>query len=108
MAEQPSRACEASDREPFKRRLRLTSWPRPFSDVFKIFKHPNFDIQIGDLPNVQISPNLSGRQLRIQGATLLFGSTSKSQRIASYNFWDKFKFESTLNFKGIQTFPKKI
>jgi hypothetical protein len=27
--------------------------------------------------------------------------------IASYKFWDKFKFASSLNFKGIQTFLKK-
>jgi hypothetical protein len=27
--------------------------------------------------------------------------------IASYKFWDKFKFESSMNFKGIQTFLKK-
>jgi hypothetical protein len=73
----------------------------------KIFKYPNFDIWIGDLPNVQISPNVAGRHVGIQGATLLFGSISKSQRIASLKFWHKFKFESSLNFKGIQTFLKK-
>jgi hypothetical protein len=31
----------------------------------------------------------------------------KTQSIASYKFWDKFKFESSLNFKGIRTFLKK-
>jgi hypothetical protein len=36
-----------------------------------------------------------------------FSPTSKSKRIASYKFWDKFKFESSLNFKGIQTFLEK-
>jgi hypothetical protein len=51
------RAREASDRAPFKRRLRLTSGPGPFSHFFKIFKHPKVDIQIGDLLDVQISPN---------------------------------------------------
>jgi hypothetical protein len=43
----------------------------------------------------------------MQGETLLFGSSSKSQWIASYKFRDKFKFESSMNFKGIQTFLKK-
>jgi hypothetical protein len=28
----------------------------------------------------------------------------QSQRIVSYNFWNKFEFEYSLNFKGIQTF----
>jgi hypothetical protein len=42
----------------FKRRLRLTSGPRHFLFI-KIFKHPHFDIQIGDLPDVQISPTFS-------------------------------------------------
>jgi hypothetical protein len=41
------------------------------------------------------------------GSNLLFVSSSKSQRIASYKFWDKFKCESSMNFKGIQTFLKK-
>jgi hypothetical protein len=27
--------------------------------------------------------------------------------IASYKFWNKFKFESSLNFKGLQTFLEK-
>jgi hypothetical protein len=82
--------------------------PWPFSDFLKIFKHPNFDIRIGDLPDVQILPYFAGRQHGTQGAALLLGSTSKSHRIASYKFWDKFKFESSMNFKGIQTFLKNI
>jgi hypothetical protein len=107
VAKQPSRVRNASNRAPFKRCLRLTCGPEPFSDFLKIFKHPNFDIRIGDLPDVQISPNCAGRYLGTQGATLLLGSASKSQRIASYKFWDKFKFESSLNFKVIQSFQKK-
>jgi hypothetical protein len=43
----------------------------------------------------------------MQGETFLSGSGSKSHRIASYKFWDKFKFEYSMNFKGIQTFLKK-
>jgi hypothetical protein len=35
MAEQLSCVSEASDREPFKRHLRLTSGPRPFSDFLR-------------------------------------------------------------------------
>jgi hypothetical protein len=35
------------------------------------------------------------------------GTTSKSHRIESYKFWSKFKFESSLNFKGVQTFLEK-
>jgi hypothetical protein len=57
-AKQLSHACDASVRAPFKWRLRLTSGPRHFLFI-KIFKHPQFDIQIGDFPYVQISPNFS-------------------------------------------------
>jgi hypothetical protein len=42
--------------------------------------------------------------LELQRTTFLFDSTLNSQSIASYKFWNKFKFESSLNFKGIQTF----
>jgi hypothetical protein len=38
---------------------------------------------------------------------LLFGPTSKSQRIASYKFWNKIKIETSSNFKGVQTFLEK-
>jgi hypothetical protein len=48
-----------------------------------IFTHPIFEIQNGDLPDVQNSPNFVGRQLETYGDTLLFGPTSKSHRIAS-------------------------
>jgi hypothetical protein len=51
-----------------------------------IFKHPQFDIRIGDLPDVEISPNFAGQQIRTQGETSLFVSSSKSQMIASYKF----------------------
>jgi hypothetical protein len=36
----------------------------------------------------------------------MFDSTSNSPRIACYKFWNQFEFESSLNFKGIQTFLK--
>jgi hypothetical protein len=79
-------------------------WALAFFLFIKIFKHPHIDIRIGDLPDVPILPNFAGRHIGAQGATSLFISSSKSQRIASYKFWDKFKFESSLNFKGIQPF----
>jgi hypothetical protein len=44
-------AHEASDRAPFKRPLSLTGGPRIFLFI-KIFKHPHFDIRIGDLIDV--------------------------------------------------------
>jgi hypothetical protein len=59
------------------------------------------------LPAVQNSPNYSSRQIETQGATLLFGPTSESLRIASYKFWNKFKFQFSLNFKGVQTILEK-
>jgi hypothetical protein len=37
----------------------------------------------------------------------MFIQTSKCHRIECYKFWNKFKFESSLNFKGVQTFLKK-
>jgi hypothetical protein len=48
---------------PVKRRLRLTSGPRLYFIISVIFNHTNFEIRNGDLPNVQNSPNFSGRQL---------------------------------------------
>jgi hypothetical protein len=33
--------------------------------------------------------------------------TSNSVKIASYKFWNKFKFESSFNFKRVQTFLEK-
>jgi hypothetical protein len=82
-------------------------WACHFSELFNIFKHLHFDIRIGDIPNVQTSLNFAGRQIGTQGATSFFVSSSKSQRIAGYKLWDKFKFESSMNIKGIQTFLKK-
>jgi hypothetical protein len=43
------------------RRGPLASEPCHFSEFFKIFKHPNFEILNGDLPDVQISQNFAGR-----------------------------------------------
>jgi hypothetical protein len=45
--------------------------------------------------------------METEGTTFLFGTTSNSQRIASYKSWNKFELESYLNFKGIQTFLQK-
>jgi hypothetical protein len=45
--------------------------------------------------------------LETEGATLIFGTASNSLRVSSYKFWNKFKFESFLNFKGTQTFLEK-
>jgi hypothetical protein len=47
-------------------------WAPAFFLFVKISKHPQFDIRIGDLPDVQISPNFAGRQLGAQEGTLLF------------------------------------
>jgi hypothetical protein len=57
-ATQLSHTRDAIIRTPFKRRLRLTSGPSIFVFI-NIFKHPHFDIRIGDLLDVQISPNFS-------------------------------------------------
>jgi hypothetical protein len=91
--------------KPLKRPLRLTSGPGSFV-IFKL-NLTNFEIQISDLHDVQSSPIFAGRQLEIQGATFLFDTTSNSLRISCYKFWSKFKFESSLNFRGVQTFLEK-
>jgi hypothetical protein len=39
----------------------LASEPCHFSEFFKIFKLPHFDIRIGDLPNVKTSSNFACR-----------------------------------------------
>jgi hypothetical protein len=75
--------------------------------ISKIFKHLIFETRIGDFPDVQTLPKFAGRQLGTQGETFHFGPTSKSQRIASYKFWNKIKIETSSNFKGVQTFLKK-
>jgi hypothetical protein len=55
------RACAGDRREPLSSGLRLTSGPRLHFIFSKIFNHPNFEIRISDLPNVQNSPNFAGR-----------------------------------------------
>jgi hypothetical protein len=52
----------------------------------------------------EICQIFAGLQFETQGATLLFGPTPKSHCIGCYKFWNKFKFESSLNFKGVQNF----
>jgi hypothetical protein len=44
--------------------------------------------------------------METQGIDFIFGITSNSLGISSYNFWNKFKFKYSLKFKGIQTFLK--
>jgi hypothetical protein len=58
MAEQLARAREASDRALFNRPPSLTGRPNIFLFI-KVFKHPHFDIRIGELLAVQISPNFA-------------------------------------------------
>jgi hypothetical protein len=48
-------------------------------------------------------PYYSPRLLGLPGP----GPASNSLGISSYKFWNKFKFESSLNFKGVQTFLQK-
>jgi hypothetical protein len=52
MAAQLSRVRDANVRAPFKRPLSLTGGPQCFYLFIKIFKHPHFDIQFGDLLDV--------------------------------------------------------
>jgi hypothetical protein len=80
------------------------NWARLFFVFSKLFNHPKYEIRIGILPDVQNSPNFAGRLFETYGATLHFGPTSKSNGISCYKFWNKFKFESYLNFKGVQNF----
>jgi hypothetical protein len=47
-------------------------------------------------------------EFETQGETLLFGSTSKSNWIAYYKFWNKFKFEFSRILKGYKTFCKNL
>jgi hypothetical protein len=82
-------------------------WARLHFIFSKIFSHPNIEIQIGELFDVKNSPNFVGRQFKIWGTTLHFGPTSNSLRIATYTFWNKFKFECSLDFKWVQTFLEK-
>jgi hypothetical protein len=68
----------------------------------------NFEIQIGVLSDAKHYPNFVGRQFKAQGATLLFELTPKYHRIARYKFWNKFKLESSLNFKGVKPLRKNL
>jgi hypothetical protein len=76
--------------------------------ISNLFSHPNFKIQISVLPDIQNSPKFAGQHFETEGATLLFGPTSKSLYIASYKFWIQFIFESSLNFRGVKAFLEKI
>jgi hypothetical protein len=76
--------------------------------IFQDFQSSKFEIQISDLLDAETSPIFAGRKLETQGVTFLFGTTSNSLRISCYNLWKIFKFESSLNFRGVQTFLKKI
>jgi hypothetical protein len=82
-------------------------WARLYFVISKHFNHPNFEIQIGVLPDVQNSQKVSGREFETQGETLLFGPTSKSNWIAYYKFWNKLKFEFSRILKGYKTFWNK-
>jgi hypothetical protein len=83
-------------------------WARLYFVISMLFNHPNIEIQIGVLPDVQNSQNVSGREFETQGETLLFGPTSKSNWIAYYKFWNKFKFEFSRILKGYKTFCKNL
>jgi hypothetical protein len=82
-------------------------WARPYFIILSIFNQPNFEIRIGVLLDLQNSPNFAGRHFETQGATLIVSPTSKSHCIASYKFWNQFKFEYSLNLRGVQTFLEK-
>jgi hypothetical protein len=95
-------------REPFKRSLWLTSGPRLFSDFSRFSILQTLKSKSMTFPMSKLCQFLQVRQLETHGATFLFGTTSNSLRISSYNFWNKFKFESSLNFRGVQTFLEKV
>jgi hypothetical protein len=42
---------------PVKQCGQLTSGPHPYFIISRIFNHPNFEIRMGDFPNVQNLPN---------------------------------------------------
>jgi hypothetical protein len=56
----PHAVSHARER-PVKRHVQLTSGPRLHFIISKIFNHLNFKIRIGDLPDIQNSPNFAGR-----------------------------------------------
>jgi hypothetical protein len=86
----------------------LTSGVQLQFNFLEIFEPLNFEIRNSDFSVVQNSHKFSGRKFETKGTTFLFGPTSNSLRIASYKFWNKFNFESSSNFKGVQTFRKKL
>jgi hypothetical protein len=83
-------------------------WARLYFVISKLFNHPTFEIQIGVLTDVQNFQKVSGREFETQRETLLFGPTSKSNWIAYYKFWNKFKFEFSRILKGYKTFRKNL
>jgi hypothetical protein len=81
-----------------KQPVQLTCGPSALFEFPMIFNHSNFEIQNGDLANVQKYLNFVGQWFETWGTTFIFGQTSNSLRIASYKFWNKFKIKSSLNF----------
>jgi hypothetical protein len=55
----------------------------------------------------KIHQSLQVDSLKHKEQLYFFGPTSNSLRIERYKFYNKFKFESPLNFKGVQTFLEK-
>jgi hypothetical protein len=90
-------------RKPFKWQLGLTSGPWPLFYFSRFLNTQTFKSEMVNFPMSKLLHILQVNCLKHK-EQLFFVPTSKSQRIASYKFWDKFKFESSLNFKGIQTF----
>jgi hypothetical protein len=57
-----SRVHAGNWHELFKRSRQLSSGPQLHFVFSKIFNHPNFEIRISDLPDVQNSPNFAGQE----------------------------------------------
>jgi hypothetical protein len=75
---------------------------------FLIFKTiQTCKIQIQCLLEVQNYLNFAWGFIWTWWTTLSIGPTSHSQQNSCYKFWNRFKFESSLKFKGVKTLWKK-
>jgi hypothetical protein len=98
------RAHEANGRMPFKRRLRLTSGPRHFFDLSRFSILQTLKFKIVTFPMSKLHQFFHRDSWKHREQLSFLAQLQIPRGLQVIVFWDKLKFQSFLNFKGIQTF----